>query len=62
MLLMIIVGNQKEIDVVMKDYFDIGGTIINTIVSVYDLFIIKFIEIYTVHKEDSSQRTFVRVM
>jgi len=60
-LLLYVVGNQNEINVVIKDYFDIVGTILNTIVIIYYLFIIKFIEMIKVSKEDKI-RTFVRVM
>jgi len=61
MLFMYIVGNQKEINVVEKDYFDIVGTILNTIVSIYYLFITKFIEIFKVTHENATQ-TYVRIM
>jgi len=47
MLLMHIIENQKVINVVMRDYFDMITTILNILVSIYDLFIIKFIEILT---------------
>jgi len=43
---MYVVGIQDVVNVVIKDYFDIVGTIINTAVSIYFLFIIKFLEIY----------------
>jgi len=46
--------NQKEINVVIQDYFDIGGTITITLVIIYDLFIVKFIEIMTEQKRISS--------
>ena len=59
---MYIVGNQDVINVVIKDYFDIVGTILNTLISVHYLFIIKFIEIFKVHNNDSSQRTMVLVL
>jgi len=45
-LIMYVVGIQDVVNVVIKDYFDIVGTIINTSVSIYYLFIIKFLEIY----------------
>jgi len=38
-------NNQKEVNVIIQDYFEIVGTIIITIVIIYYLFIIKFIEI-----------------
>ena len=50
--------NQREINVVMRDYFDIAGTITNTLVSIYDLFIIKFIEIYTVKQQENSLNSY----
>jgi len=50
MVFMYVVGHQDVINVVVKDYFDIIGTIINTVVSIYYLFIVKFIEIFTVSK------------
>jgi len=40
-----IIEYQREINVVIRDYFEIVGAIINTIVCLYELFIIKFIEI-----------------
>jgi len=40
-----IMENQREIDIVFRDHFEIAGTIIYTIVCIYDLFIIKFINI-----------------
>jgi len=46
MFLMYIIEEQKGIDIVIQDRFDIIGTIINTTVSVFYLFIIKFIEIF----------------
>jgi len=46
----------NEINVVMRDYFDIAGTIINTIVCIYDLFIIKFIKIFTQKKRKISNK------
>jgi len=61
MVLMYVVGNQNEINVVVKDYFDIVGTILNTLVSIYYLFIIKFIEVFKVSKENKTQ-TYVRIM
>jgi len=61
MLLMYFMENQKEINVVMRDYFDIAGTITNTLVSIYDLFIIKFIEIYTVKHIHNSLNSIKRV-
>jgi len=48
MLFMTILSNQNGIDAVMMDYFDIVGTTATTLVCIYDLFIIKFIEIFTV--------------
>ncbi len=56
MLFMYIIGNQKVINVVIRDYFDIAGTITNTIVIIYDLFIIRFIEIYTIKQAENSQK------
>jgi len=54
MIFMIIVNNQSEISVVMKDYFDIVGIFITTTISIYDLFIIKYIEFYTTKPERQS--------
>ena len=55
------VGNQNVINVVIKDYFDIVGTILNTIASIHYLFITKFIEMFKANKEDKTQ-TFVLIM
>jgi len=43
--IMKIIENQREINVVTRDYFEIAGTIVYIIVCIYDLFIIKFIKI-----------------
>jgi len=59
---MYIVGGQSVINVVMKDYFDIVGTIINTLITVYYLFIIKFIDIYEEANIDNLPKTYVKVM
>jgi len=56
MTLMYIINSQKVINVVIRDYFDIAGTVANTIVSIYDLFIIKFIEIFTIKQIKSSRK------
>jgi len=62
MIFMTIVGNQNVINVVVKDYFDIVGTIINTLVIIYYLFIIKFNEIYAKKDGTASHKTYVRIM
>jgi len=46
-----ILNNQNEINIVMKDYFNIVGIFITTIVIIYDFFIIKFIEVFTTKPE-----------
>jgi len=61
MLLMYIVDYQKVLDVIMHDYFDIIGTIINTLVNLYYLYIIKFIEILTTKGDNISEKTSVVV-
>jgi len=61
-LFMYLVGGQSVINVVIKDYFDIIGTIINTLISIYYLYITKFIDIYTEASIDSTRKTYVRVM
>jgi len=38
--------NQKGINIIIQDYFEIIGTIINTLITTYDLYIIKFINIF----------------
>jgi len=48
--------SRKEINVVIQNYFDIAGTIIITLINIYDLFIIKFIKIFTVKPKENSQR------
>jgi len=45
MLLVNIINRQSVLDVIIQDYFDIVGTIANTLVIIYYLFISKFIEI-----------------
>jgi len=62
MLLMYFMENQKEINVVILDYSDIIGTIIITLINIYDLFIIKFIEIFTVKPKEPSQRAITVVV
>jgi len=47
MFLMYVLENQKVLNIVMQDQFEIIGTIINTIISIYDLFIIKFLHIFS---------------
>jgi len=55
MLLTYVVDNQNEINVVVQEYFDIVGTIMNTLAIIYFLFIVKFIEIFTVkHRQKRS--------
>jgi len=51
------INSQNEKNVIIQDYFDIIGTIINTLVSVYNLFIIKFIEILAIKQETSKRPT-----
>jgi len=51
MLFMLIMEKQDVINVVMLDYFDIIGTTINTLIIIYDLFIVKFIVINSVNKK-----------
>jgi len=51
MIFMIILNSQSEINVVMQDYFDIMVIFVATSVSIYDLFIIKYIELYTIKPE-----------
>jgi len=61
MVFMYVIGHQDVVNVVIRDYFDIIGTIINTIVCIYYLFIVKFIEIFTVnHSKVKNQ--YVQVM
>ena len=50
-----IINGINEINVIIQDYFDIAGSIISTIIIIYDLFIIKFIEINAKGKEDPKQ-------
>jgi len=51
MLLIYVIDNQHEINVVIQEYFDIVGTIVNTVAIIYFLFIVKFIEVFTMrHK------------
>lgn len=38
-------NRQNEINVIIQDYFNIVGSILSSLVILYDLFIIKFIEI-----------------
>jgi len=46
MLLINIMNSQNGVNVVIQDYFDIIGTIMNTLVIIYYLFLIKFIVIF----------------
>jgi len=61
MIFMYVMGNQSVINAVIKDYFDIIGITITTLVSIYDLFIVKFIEIRT-SKQVKGSQTYVRIM
>ncbi len=54
---MYILESQKGINIVMQDQFEIVETIMNTIVSVYYLFIIKFIQIFTNNKIETKKKT-----
>ena len=56
-ILFMYINSQNEKNVIIQDYFDIIGTIINTLVSVYNLFIIKFIEILAIKQETSKRPT-----
>jgi len=58
MLLIHIIENQKVINVVMRDYFDMIATILNILISIYDLFIIKFIEILTGKEGENLRKKF----
>jgi len=55
-------NNQNEVNVIIQDYFDIVGTILNTLVIIYYLFIRKFIEINKKKeiKPESNVKMFVR--
>jgi len=55
-MLFMYIDSQNEKNVIIQDYFDIVGTIINTLVSIYDLFIIKFIEILAGNRKNASKR------
>jgi len=44
-LLVNIVNRQDEINVIIQDYFNIVGSVLSSSVTLYDIFIIKFIEI-----------------
>jgi len=56
-MLFMYINSQNVKNVIIQDYFDIIGTIINTLVSVYNLFIIKFIEILEIKHETSKRPT-----
>jgi len=58
MLFIFIIDNQKGINAIMQDQFEIIGTIINTIIIIYNLFIIKFIHIFT-KKEVTKRKSIV---
>jgi len=62
MLLVNIMNNQNEVNVIIQDYFDIVGTILNTLVIIYYLFIRKFIRIRKKkeYKSPSNVKMFVR--
>ena len=42
------------INIILQDYFDIIGSIISTLVIIYDLFIVKFINLNTIGIENDS--------
>jgi len=45
MLLVNIINRQNVLNVIIQDYFEIVGTIVNTLVIIYYLFIKKFMDI-----------------
>jgi len=53
---MYIMESQKVINIVILDRFDTVGTIINTLVTVYCLYIIKFIDIFSGKGEKPSTK------
>jgi len=53
---MIVMNSQNELNSVIRDYFDIAGICITTIIIIYDLFITKFIEIFTMKPEKRTSK------
>jgi len=58
MLLVNVMNNQNEVNVIMQDYFDIVGTIVNTLVIIYYFYLKKFMETYEENLEEDITTNF----